>query len=183
MYRFRFILIMVKCIFSKPQNIFESYVLSFRAIPFVDTDFTRLFTQTYSAWTGLGRWHYVFSSAFKRAAMKNRWIPVTTAETMTFRRSIKAGERVRLATQIVCWNERCFFLKQIFTVANEVRAIAISEGIVRGPMGHLRPGDVFASFGESPTSPAMPEEILSWYSMRSRHEGERHEVVRFERLP
>ena len=167
MYRLRFCLIMLSCLFSKPRGITESYGLSFRVVPFLDTDLTRLFTQTYSSWTGLGRWHYVFSSAFKKAAMKNRWIPVTTAETITFKRSIKAGEKVLLQTQVVCWNDRCFFLRQIFTVAGEVRAIAISEGIVRSPSGHLKPGDVFASFGSKKESPEIPEEIQKWYSMRN----------------
>lgn len=167
MYRLRFCLTILKCFFSRPKDIMASYELSFRVLPFMDTDFTRLFTQTYSAWTGLGRWHYVFSSAFKQAAMKHRWIPVTTAETITFKRSIKAGEKVSLRTQIVCWNERCFFIKQIFLVAEEVRAVAISEGIVRSPSGHLKPGDVFASFGRSQKSPEIPEEIQKWYSMRN----------------
>lgn len=167
MYRLRFCFIMLRCFFSKPKNILATFDLSFRALPFVDTDFTRLFTQTYSSWTGLGRWHYVFSSAFKQAALKNRWIPVTTAETITFKRSIKVGERVRVQTQLVCWNDRCFFMRQVFTVAGQVRAVAISEGIVRSPSGHLSPGEVFAIFGITDGSPAMPSEIEKWYSIRN----------------
>lgn len=166
MYRLRFLVIMAKCFFSKPQDILSSYDLSFRVLPFVDTDLTRLFTQTYSAWTGLGRWHYVFSSAFKQAALKHRWIPVTTAETITFKRSIRIGEKVTLKTQIVCWNERCFFLRQTFYVGAEIRAVALSEGIVRSPKGHLKPGDVFNSFGHDIDSPPIPDEIRKWYSMR-----------------
>ena len=166
MYRLRFIAIMLQCFFSKPQDILASYELTFRALPIFDTDLTRLFTQTYSAWTGLGRWHYVFSSPFKQAATKHRWIPVTTAETITFKRSIKFGEKVTLKTQIACWNERCFFLRQTFLVGEEIRAVAFSEGIVRSPKGHLKPGDVFSSFGRALESPETPAEIQKWYSMR-----------------
>lgn len=166
MYRFRFIFIIIKCYFSRPQDILSKFNLHFRAIPFFDTDLTRLFTQTYSSLTGLGRWDYVFSSQFKKAAMESRWIPVTTAETITFNRSIKAWEKINLVTEIVCWDEKCFFVKQTFLVRGEERAVAISEGIVRSPKGHLRPPDVFKAFGVVLSSPPMPKEIQAWYSMR-----------------
>lgn len=58
---------------------------------------------------GLARWHFLFSSEFKTVAFKNKWVPVTTAETIWYGRSIKAFEKVTLRTQMVCWDERRFF--------------------------------------------------------------------------
>ena len=77
---------------------------------------SRLFTQTYASLTGVGRWHYVFSSHFRRAAIKRRWIPVTIAETFVFYRSIKAFDKIELKTELICWNERCFFRAPDFFV-------------------------------------------------------------------
>jgi hypothetical protein len=165
-YRLRFIYIIISCFFSKPKDILSQFKLHFRAIPFLDTDVSRSFTHTYSSLTGLGRWHYVFSSQFKQAAIKSRWFPVTTAETITFKRSIKAWEPIQLVTEVVCWNDKCFFLKQTFLVKNEERAVAYSQGIVRSPQGHLRPPDIFKAFGVTLPSPPMPKELQAWYSMQ-----------------
>jgi hypothetical protein len=166
MYRIRFLFIMLRCLFEQPKSILDEFELSFWAIPFLDTDISRLFTQTYASMTALGRWHYVFSSQFKKAAVQDRWIPVTTAETFTFRRSIRAFQRIRMVTKIICWNEKCFFVQQTFYVGRELYAQAISQGIVRNPQGPMKPPDVFTSFGIDIPSPPMPEPIRAWYSMR-----------------
>jgi hypothetical protein len=116
---------------------------------------------------GLGRWHYVFTSQFKIGALKNGLVPVTTSETVTYKRSIRAWEKVTLRSQLLCWNERRFFLKQSFWVEEEERAVALVEGLLRGPKGHLNPVEVFQVLGANEVSPAMPEEIKLWCQMRS----------------
>ena len=59
MYRVRFLLMMLACWASKKSGLPEDYELSFRAIPFLDTDVTRTLTHAYAAFSGLGRRHYV----------------------------------------------------------------------------------------------------------------------------
>ena len=166
MYRVRFLKIIFLCLWRKPYGLLERYDLNFRVLPLVDTDVTRLFTQAYSAYMGLARWHYVFSSEFKTAALKNRWVPVTTAETIRYVRSIKAFEKVTLQTQLICWDDRRFFLKHSFTVKNEVRATAMVEGLLRGPRGHLNPIEIFKVLGVATPSPQMPKEISDWRDAR-----------------
>jgi len=166
MYRLRFLFVMWRALWAAPQSIRMTYYLDFTAIPFFDTDVTRLFTQTYASLTGLGRWHYVFSSHFRQAAVKSRWIPVTTAETFVFYRSIKAFEKIDLKTELICWNDRCFFVRQTFSSRGEVKAVSISEGIVRCGKKHLRPGDVFKALGATDESPEFPSEIVAWTNYR-----------------
>ncbi len=166
MYRVRFLMLMIACWASKKRGLLERYELSFRAIPFLDTDFTRTFTHAYAAFSGLGRWHYVFSSEVGAVAIKQRWFPVTRAETITFVRSIKAFEKIRLQTRLVSWSDECFFLEQIFFVGKEARAVAYTEGVVRGPDGHLKPAEAFKIFGRDIEAPPMPPDIAAWHSVQ-----------------
>ena len=145
----------------------EIFELSYRVIPLLDTDFARMFTHAYSAYMALGRWHYVFGSEFKRAALRKRWAPVTAAETIIYKQAIKAFENVLLTTRLLCWDEKRFYLEQIFRVNGEIRAIAYLEGLLRGPEGHLNPVEVFQILGVEQKSPPMPESIRQWLTSRS----------------
>lgn len=165
MYRLRFLWIMLKCFLTKPKGLMEPYDLHFYAMPFIDTDVTRLFTHAYASMTALGRWHYVFASDFRSIALKRKWLPVTIAETLRFKRSVRWGEKVTMRTEVVGWNEKAFFLRQTFFVRDEERAVCYTEGIVRSPQGPLRPGQVFATSGIELASPPLPEEVARWHSM------------------
>jgi len=157
---------MLTCFIKRPKELLEKYQLDFVALPFIDTDVSRLFTQTYSSYMGLGRWHFVFSSKFKTAALKHRWVPVTTAESIVYSRSIRAFEKVELETQLICWDQKRFFLKQTFFVNAEPRAEALVEGLLRGPKGHLNPVEAFKVLGMTDPSPEMPENVRLWASVR-----------------
>jgi acyl-CoA thioesterase FadM len=170
-YRLRFLILMVRCFFSRPRGLLDTYELKFRAIPFIDTDFSRLFTQTYSSFMGMARWHYIFSSQFKAVALKRRWAPVTTSETITYKKSIRVFEKVTLVTKLVCWDSRRFYLHHAFLVNGEERAFALVEGLLRGPEGHLNPKEVFQVMGLTSASPPIPENFSLWIQSRTINAG------------
>jgi len=157
---------MLACLLSRKRGLQDQYEITFRAIPFIDTDVTRAFTHAYAAFTALGRWHYVFSSEVGAVAIRHRWFPVTRGETFTFVRSIKTFDKIHLLTRLVSWNDECFFLEQIFIVGDEVRAVAYTEGVVRGPKGHLKPAEAFKIFGQHIESPATPSDIAAWHAVQ-----------------
>lgn len=159
MYRFRFFWILFKSLFSKPKPIRSIFELKFRVLPFLDTDFSRMFTHTYSAFMALGRWHYVFDSELRRVAIRNKWAPVTTSETMTYKKSIKAFSKVTLQTKLIAWNEHRFYLEQTFLVKGQIRAQCLLEGLIRAPQSILKPGDVFAAAGMNEASPEFPKHL------------------------
>ncbi len=162
MYRFRFVYVLLKSILSKGKNLLDDFELRFIALPFIDTDFSRLFTQTYALYMGLARWNFMFNSEFKTVAIKKAWVPVTTAETMKYKKSIKAFSRVRLVTRLVYWNDRRFYLEHIFYVEGEECAHTYIEGLVRSPQGHLKPTEVFKALGVTLESPPLPEKLQGW---------------------
>ena len=162
MYRLRFFYVIVKSLVSKPKGLLDNFELRFWAVPLIDTDFTRLFTQTYALYMGLARWNFLFNSEFKNVALKKAWVPVTTAESMTYKRSIKAFDRVRLVTNLVYWNDRRFYLEHVFYVKGEICARTYVEGLVRSPQGHLKPTDVFKALGVTRETPPMPAVMQGW---------------------
>ena len=165
MYRLRFIIVMLKSLLSKKIDLAGDFVLKFWAIPLIDTDLTLLFTQTYGLYMGLARWNLLFNSEFRTAALKRGWVPVTTKETMMYKKSIKAFDLVTLTTRIVHWNDRRFYIKHIFTVKNEIRAITYVEGLVRGPKGHLKPDEAFKFMGVTRESAPLPEQMQGWIDL------------------
>lgn len=166
MYRLRFLVMIVRCFLSPVCKLSDTFSVSFIAIPFVDTDFTRLFTHTYSSYVGICRWHFVFHSQFRNAALRRGWAPVTTAETIEYKRSIKYFERVTVQTKLLCWDSKRFYLEQAFLVRGNVHAMSYLEGLIRGPEGILEPPAVFPILGLEEKSPPMPAHIEKWLSAR-----------------
>ena len=168
MYRLRFMMVLLKSLLSRKKDLLEDFELNFWAIPLIDTDYSRLFTQTYALYMGLARWNFLFNSEFKTAALKRAWVPVTTSETITYRKSIKAFSRVKLVTRMVHWNDHRFYLEHIFYANNEVYAHTYVEGLVRSPAGHIKPKEAFAELGVSKESPPLPPAMQGWVDLISR---------------
>jgi acyl-CoA thioesterase FadM len=168
MYRLRFIWIIFKCFFTKRKDLLDTYTLNFIALPLIDTDLSRLFTQAYSSYMGLARWHYVFASKFRNVALKKFWAPVTVAESMIYQRSIKAFSRIELKTNLICWDEKRFYLEQKFYVKGKLHAKAFLEGIIRSPQSPLRPPKVFKGLGVEMNSPPFPEYIKLWIESKNK---------------
>ena len=65
---------------------------------FIDTDVTCMFTHSYAMLMGLARWHWLFSSQFRKLALqlalRDKWIPVTTGEIINYRRSIERSKNL-----------------------------------------------------------------------------------------
>ncbi len=162
MYRLRFAFVLLKSLLTRKKALLDNFELQFIALPLIDTDFTRLFTQTYSLYMGLARWNFLFNSEFRTVALKKAWVPVTTAETITYRKSIKAFDRVSLITRLLYWNDHRFYLEHVFYVKGKVCAHTYIEGLVRSPQGHLKPNEVFKALGVTRESPAIPEKMQGW---------------------
>ncbi len=165
MYRIRFILVMLQSLLSRKKELSEDFVLKFWAVPLIDTDVKLLFTQTYAQYMGLARWNLLFNSEFGSAALKKGWVPVTTKETMSYKRSVKAFDRVVLTTRLVHWNERRFYLEHVFTVKGDIKIITYVEGMVKGAKGHLKPNEAFKAMGVERQSPPIPDGLQGWIDL------------------
>ena len=156
---------MLGCLLRPTRGLMHVYSKRFFALPLIDTDVSRLFTQTYALYMGLCRWHFMFSSPFRGAALKRGWVPITTAETITYKRAIKAFSFVTVQTKMLCWTEKRFYLEQVFLVGGELHARCVLEGMIRGPKGVLAPPEAFGELGYSEKSPPVPEEVAKFFAV------------------
>jgi len=163
MYRVRFLLMIVRCLIGATAPVERERCLSFRAIPFIDTDVTCMFTHSYALLMGLARWHWLFSSQFRKVALqlalRDKWIPVTTGEIVNYRRSIRAFQKFELRTRVIYWDENRFYADQSFNVSGEMFVSALVEGAVRSPQGVLSPAALFAQAGYDGPPPEPSQEM------------------------
>lgn len=162
MYRLRFLWLMLTSLFNKPKNLDQVFKLRIIVLPFIDTDFKRMFTHTYGSFMSLARWQCLFNSELRNTAIKSKWFPVTVAETIDYKRSIKWFSRVVVETRILCWNENRFYVEHQFKVNDEVYTHAYVEGLVRSPSGIKRPSEIFQVAGLNKPSPPFPPAITTW---------------------
>jgi acyl-CoA thioesterase FadM len=153
----------VRCLISATAPVERERCLSFRAIPFIDTDVTCVFTHSYALFMGLARWHWLFSSQFRKLALqlalRDKWVPVTTGEIINYRRSIRAFQKFELRTRVIYWDENHFYIEQSFNVSGQMFVSALVEGLVRSPHGVLEPGEVFAKAGYEGPVPEPSQEM------------------------
>lgn len=159
MYRVRFLLMIMRCLIGATAPVEKERCLSFRAIPFIDTDITRMFTHSYALFMGLARWHLLFGSQFRKLALRHKWAPVTTGEIINYRRSIRAFQKFELRTRVIYWDENRFYVEQSFNVTGQMFVSALVEGLVRSPHGVLEPGEVFAKAGYEGPVPEPSQEM------------------------
>ena len=159
MYRVRFLLIILRCLISATAPVDRQRRLSFRAIPFIDTDVSRMFTHSYALFMGLARWHLLFGSEFRNLAVRHKWVPVTTCDVINYKRSIRAFQKFELRTRVVHWDNDRFYIEQSFDVGGQTFVSALVEGVVRSPQGILKTGDVFAKAGYEGPPPEPSEDM------------------------
>ena len=159
MYRVRFLLMIMRCLIGAMAPVEKERCLSFRAIPLIDTDITRMFTHSYALFMGLARWHLLFGSQFRKLALRHKWAPVTTGEIINYRRSIRAFQKFELRTRVIYWDENRFYVEQSFNVSGQMFVSALVEGLVRSPHGVLEPGEVFAKAGYEGPVPEPSQEM------------------------
>ncbi|RDH74865.1 acyl-CoA thioesterase [Mycolicibacterium moriokaense] len=88
---------------------------------------------------------YLARLGLLRTAVKNRWtIPVGSAQ-LEFRRSLRPFEWFEIGTQVLSWNERCFYMRQTFRSATDPgrpTATGYLTVVFRSPKGRVSPAAV-----------------------------------------
>ena len=96
---------------------------------------------------------------------EKRWYPVVAASTMTYRRSLRLGDRVEIATRVVGWDERVVYLEQVFTRRGErcARGVVAGRFLTRGSGERVPAPQVVAHLaGAELASPEIPDDVLRW---------------------
>jgi acyl-CoA thioesterase FadM len=153
--RLRLLLLIISSLWRKPKMIDES-VLSLRVLP-NDIDITRITNDRYLALMDLGRVDYMLKTGWLRSLFKKKWVPVASFSTIRFRHSLKVFQKFLLRTRIIYWDEKTFYVQQVFERDGRIVVTGYMFGIFMGPKGPVSPKDVYGEMGLSPPRPEKPE--------------------------
>ncbi|MDO8107972.1 acyl-CoA thioesterase [Isoptericola sp. b441] len=93
------------------------------------------------------------------------WYPVVAASTMTYKRSLRLGERFEIATRVLSWDHRVIYLEQVFrrSDAHVARGLVAGRFLHRGGARIAAP-DVVAALRPGLSAPELPADVRAWAS-------------------
>lgn len=108
------------------------------------------------------RTHLLARAGLLEHIIRSRWQPLVGAVWMTYRRSLPLFARFEIASRLVCWDERWFYLEQTFTGEKGLCAVGWVKGVLRDGSGSLDPQAVLERVEPGVVSPPVPEAIAQW---------------------
>jgi acyl-CoA thioesterase FadM len=103
------------------------------------------------------------SGAWK-ACKKARIHPVVVGETISFRKSLKLGQKFSIESGVLGWNDVAFFIRQRFVVEGEIYAEAVVRlRFLKSPKGTPSPAEVLEVMGGwEGEIPSLPSWVSDW---------------------
>lgn len=121
------------------------------------------------------RVHYLRTVGLLRPALKERWIMPVAAVNVDFRRPLKPFDRFEIATQVLSWDDRWFFMRQTFRTRNQpprTVASAYVKTAVRSPSGVVEPAELARIVtGRDTEPPMLPDELWARFGIGPRNNG------------
>ena len=111
-----------------------------------------------------GRYDQAIRTGLMKAILRNRWRPMLGGASIQFRREIRAFDRFDLATRLVAWDEKWFYMEQRFERDGKVCADALVRGVLKKGRQTIPPAELMRAVGldgVSPTSTAPLERRLT----------------------
>jgi acyl-CoA thioesterase FadM len=108
------------------------------------------------------RIHLLARTRLLEHIVRRRWQPLVGAAWVTYRRSMPLFSRFQLASRLICWDERWFYIEQIFTGRDGLAAVGWVKGALRDERGIVEPQTVIASVAPGAVSPPMPDAMAAW---------------------
>lgn len=111
----------------------------------------------------VARVHMMMHSGAWEAMAHRKWISVVSAETITFRRSLKIGQKFTIETQIIGWLGPNFVVEQRFVLGDEVVAQGFVLQIFVTRSGFVLSEDqVLEGLGRPEALPPIPGWVRKW---------------------
>jgi len=136
--------------------------INYRVLP-LDCDINLHLTNSrYPAFMDLARTYMIAEMGLLKQFLKNKWLPIVNAAEFTYIREIKPFEPFTVASKIVGWDEKYFYIEQRFVTARGLHGIAHVRGVFvcRGKQVPIE--QVVAAAGYTEAAPEMPAEVVKW---------------------
>lgn len=147
------------------QDFLSSVEIDFRVLPSdCDVNF-HLTNSRYLAFMDLARTWMMGKLGLFNPIMKKRWFPIVNATAITYVKDIKPWQKFTVATEIVGWDHKYFYIKQTFKSKDAVHAIAYVRGVFKKKGGIVTIDELIDLAGYKGQAPELHEEILHWKAM------------------
>ncbi|OZD61915.1 acyl-CoA thioesterase [Rhodococcus sp. 06-1460-1B] len=110
----------------------------------------------------LGRVDLLLRSGLWAKIAAQKWYPVVAGQTITYRKSLKLGQKFDVYTRIAGFDDRWVYLEQTFRVGSTVHATAaIRSTFLKKSGGSVQRHELETLVGEIPDQLRVPESVLS----------------------
>ncbi len=117
----------------------------------------------YLTYADLGRTDLMLRADVFHEIRKAGWYPVVAAETITFKKSLKLGQRFTITTRILGWDDRAIYLEQVFSRSGTFIARAVIDArFLSRAGGKVSIDELYKLVGMTGESPPLPESLKLW---------------------
>ena len=116
----------------------------------------------YLAVMDYARTHLLARAGLLEHIIRSRWQPLVGAVWMTYRRSLPLFAKFTVASRLVCWDERWFYIEQTFSGREGLVAVGWVKGTLRDAGRIVDPQTVLSRVSPGVVSPPMPEGVATW---------------------
>ncbi|WP_373047587.1 thioesterase family protein [Vulgatibacter sp.] len=109
-----------------------------------------------------GRFDHAIRSGLLRAMLANRWRPILGAATVEYRRELLPLQRFELATRLVAWDEKWFYMEQRFERSGTLHAQAMVRGVLKQGRRTVPPAELLRAVGHDGRSPEKSPALQRW---------------------
>jgi acyl-CoA thioesterase FadM len=143
-------------------DILEEDKLHLRVLP-TDIDINlHMNNARYLSVMDYARMHLLARTRLLEPILHARWRAMVGAIWVTYRRSLPLFTAYSLASRMVCWDEKWFYIEQTFTRRDGLAAVGWIKGVLRDANGIVDPQTVIDAVAPGTLSPPIPEAIVTW---------------------
>ena len=143
-------------------GVLDEDVLRLRVWP-QDIDFNlHLNNARFLSFMDYGRVHLMAANGILTPALKAGWTPLVGSLSITYRRSLALLEPFTLTTRTLCWDDKWFYMEQIFRSKEGLAAIAWVKGLFRAKDGNVPPQHIVERIAPGTISPPVAEVLERW---------------------
>jgi acyl-CoA thioesterase FadM len=110
----------------------------------------------------LGRLDFLLRAGLAPVLVRKRWQPLIGGTLIRYRFGLRAFQRFKIVTRVLCWDDKWFYFEQRFVTNTGIASIALSKALLRHRNGTVDPARVLAVVNMERPSPAMPASVACW---------------------
>lgn len=163
---------MVRVLFAARRKartgLFDETSLRFRVWPSDIDLLMHMNNGRYLTLMDLGRADAIVRNRVHGVLKQNGWYPVVASEAIRFRESLPLFASFELRTRTLGWDDRSFYLRQLFLRRGRVVAVALVRArFLRQSGGTVPAPEVAQAIMAGVRSPVLPDYVASWQAAES----------------